>query len=171
MEYLMPKKSSRNTRLRVWLLERDIALRTVAEALGVSRQRLSYIVNAPTITPQMHKRICDIGIPGDHGDRLHGKYRGHDPKLMDNPALRWVPFMLYLSPSAQKQEQLAAMLDNAAKLKDLPISHDMLFHSLLGFSGIKAPAYEPKLDLFSGQAIPHNDPFTQILGIEQTGPM
>lgn len=61
----MPKKSSRNTRLRIWLLERDIALRTVAEALGVSRQRLSYIVNAPTITPQMHKRICDIGIPGD----------------------------------------------------------------------------------------------------------
>ncbi len=120
---------------------------------------------------RLEKLNCLLVITGDHGDRLHGKYRGHDPKLMDNPALRWVPFMLYLSPSAQKQEQLAAMLDNAEKLKDLPISHDMLFHSLLGFSGIKAPAYEPKLDLFSGQAIPHNDPFTQILGIEQTGPM
>ena len=120
---------------------------------------------------RLEKLNCLLIITGDHGDRLHGKYRGHDPKLMDNPALRWVPFMLYLSPSAQKQEQLAAMLDNAAKLKDLPISHDMLFHSLLGFPGIKAPAYEPKLDLFSGQAVPHRDPFTQILGIEQTGSM
>lgn len=61
----MPKKSSRNTRLRIWLLERDIALRTVADQLGISRQRLCFVVNSPTITPQMHKRICDIGIPAD----------------------------------------------------------------------------------------------------------
>lgn len=90
---------------------------------------------------------------------------------MNNPALRWIPFMMYASPLAQEQEYVATMMSNAAKLKDLPISHDMLFHSLLGFAGIKTPAYEPTLDLFSGQAVPHRDPFTKILGIEQTNPM
>lgn len=120
---------------------------------------------------RLEKLNCLLVITGDHGDRLHGKYRGHDPKLMNNPALRWIPFMMYASPLAQEQEYVATMMSNAAKLKDLPISHDMLFHSLLGFAGIKTPAYEPTLDLFSGQAVPHRDPFTKILGIEQTNPM
>ena len=101
---------------------------------------------------RLESRNALLLITGDHGDRLHGKYRGHDPKLMNHPALRWIPFLLYASPIAMEQKEVARMMDNVAKMKDTPISHDMVFHSLLGFSGIKTPAYEPTLDLFSGKA-------------------
>ncbi len=120
---------------------------------------------------RLEKVDCFLVITGDHGDRLHGKYRGHAPKLMDNPALRWVPLMLYASPSLLEHKEHAEMMRRAAALTDMPVSHDMLFHSLLGFSGIKTPVYKPELDLFSGKTKPHSDPFTTILGIEQTAPM
>jgi len=120
---------------------------------------------------RLEKLNAMLIITGDHGDRLHGKYRGHDPRLMDHPALRWIPFMLYASPLALEQKEVRQMMDNASRMKDSPISHDMVFHSLLGFSGIRTPVYEPALDLFSGKAKAHTDPFTTILGIEQTGPM
>lgn len=120
---------------------------------------------------RLEKLNAMLLITGDHGDRLHGKYRGHDPKLMDHPALRWIPFLLYASPLALEQKEVRQMMANAARMQDSSISHDMVFHSLLGFSGIKTPTYEPTLDLFSGQTKAHIDPFTTIRGIEQTGPM
>ena len=85
-------------------------------------------------------------ITSDHGDRLRGKYRGHSPELMDNPALRWIPFMLYASPSIRQDALLSGKLEHAKALRDQPISHDMLFHSLLGFAGIHTPVYQEDLD-------------------------
>ena len=110
-------------------------------------------------------------ITSDHGDRLRGKYRGHSPELMDNPALRWIPFMLYASPSIRQDALLSGKLEHAKALRDQPISHDMLFHSLLGFAGIHTPVYQEDLDLFSGKARPHRDPFVTLTGMEQTSPL
>lgn len=110
-------------------------------------------------------------ITSDHGDRLRGKYRGHSPELMDNPALRWIPFMLYASPSIRQDALLSGRLEHAKALQNQPISHDMLFHSLLGFAGIRTPAYQEELDMFSGKARAHQDPFVTITGIDQTSPL
>lgn len=52
-----------------------------------------------------------------------------------------------------------------------PISHDMLFHSLLGAASIQTPAYKEELDIFSGKGLPHQDPFVVLTGIEQTAPL
>ena len=110
-------------------------------------------------------------ITSDHGDRLRGKYKGHSPELMDNPALRWVPFMLYASPSLRKEESAVRKLSSAESIHMQPISHDMLFHSLLGAASIQTPAYKEELDIFSGKGLPHQDPFVVLTGIEQTAPL
>lgn len=59
----MTEKSSRKTRLRMWLLEHDIALRSIAAQLGMSRQRCGFVLNSETMTPQMHERFTAVGIP------------------------------------------------------------------------------------------------------------
>ncbi len=110
-------------------------------------------------------------VTSDHGDRLHGKYRGHSPELMDHPELRWVPFMIYASPEFRQNDRHAEQLNNAARFREEPCSHDNLFHSLLGIAGIHTPAYDASLDLFSGDAKAHTDPYTVIEGLEQTLPL
>lgn len=59
----MTEKTSRKTRLRMWLLEHDIAVRAIAEQLGMSRQRCGFVLNSATITAAMHQRFVDVGIP------------------------------------------------------------------------------------------------------------
>lgn len=110
-------------------------------------------------------------ITSDHGDRLHGKHRGHDPTLMDNPALRWVPLMVYASPSARQDRLIWDKLKKAASIKTRPVSHDVLFHSLLGVAGIETPVYQESLDIFSGKTQEHADPFVTLTGMEQTAPL
>ena len=114
---------------------------------------------------------CLLIITADHGDRLHGKYRGHSPSLMDNPCLRWVPLMLYATPKLMEDPEAAEKIKAAQAIAKMPVAHDMLFHSVLGFTGMKTPVYIPELDLFSGKTEPHKDPFTEIKGLEQTLPM
>jgi len=59
----MDAKTSRKPRLRKWLFEQDIAMRAIADQLGISRQRCGYLLNSATITPEMHRRFVEIGIP------------------------------------------------------------------------------------------------------------
>lgn len=122
------------------------------------------------IVERLKDKNAVLFITADHGDRLHGKYRGHSPELMDHPELRWVPFMIYASPALRRDARVSAMLDNADARRTEPCSHDNLFHSLLSIAGIQTPAYDASLDLFSPDLKPHTDPYTVIEGPEQTLP-
>lgn len=80
---------SRITRLRIWLLEHDIAMRTIAEQLGMSRQRVGFLLKAKTMTPEMHRRFVEAGIPADllppAEERRYGPSR-REGTLCLNPA-------------------------------------------------------------------------------------
>lgn len=59
----MAEKSSRKTSLQIWLIEQDITLRSIAEQMGISRQRCGFLLNSASITPQMHARFVAVGVP------------------------------------------------------------------------------------------------------------
>lgn len=99
-------------------------------------------------------------ITSDHGSRLRGPYKGSDSRAQDVPVLRDVPLMLYASPSLTSDK--AALSAQARQSLDIPVSHDVLFHSLLGFASIRTPVYQPGLDIFSGALEPYAAPFTTL---------
>lgn len=99
-------------------------------------------------------------ITSDHGSRLRGPYKGSDSRAQDVPVLRDVPLMLYASPSLTSDK--AALIARARQALDIPVSHDVLFHSLLGFASIRTPVYQPGLDIFSGALEPYTDPFATL---------
>lgn len=56
---------SRKKKLKFWLLEKDISLKTIADAVGVTPQRIGYILSSETITPEMFRKLSNVGVPGD----------------------------------------------------------------------------------------------------------
>ena len=58
-----------------------------------------------------------------------------------------VPWLTWLSPAfAARQKLDAACLAGRA---DAPLSHDHLFHSLLGLAAVQTQAYKPGLDAYA----------------------
>jgi lipid A ethanolaminephosphotransferase len=59
-----------------------------------------------------------------------------------------VPFVLWLSPALRRD---AGISDEClrAQARSQPVSHDSLFHSLLGFFDVQTQVYERKLDIFA----------------------
>lgn len=59
-----------------------------------------------------------------------------------------VPMVAWLSPgmASGKGVNTACVRSRASQ----PISHDNLFHSVLGLMQVSTTAYDPKLDVFSG---------------------
>lgn len=85
----------------------------------------------------------------DHGESLgeYGLYLHSAPYKIAPEEQTHIPFLLFLD------ERTAAVLsvDRKCLLKKSaePVSHDNIFHSLLGISGISATEYNSQLDLFS----------------------
>ena len=96
----------------------------------------------------------------------------HDKTGLGNDFLGWVDL-----PENYDRDEFSRIKAAAEKIKaaqaitKMPVAHDMLFHSLLGFTGMKTSVYRPELDLFSGKTQPHKDPFVEIKGLEQTLPL
>ena len=82
--------------------------------------------------------VCSSSLPIT-AHRLRGKYKGHSPELMDNPALRWVPFMLYASPSLRKEESAVRKLSSAESIHMQPISTICFFIHCWGRRLYKLP--------------------------------
>lgn len=56
----------RKEQLREWMLERDITHRALAEQLGVTTQRVGYILRRDTtMPPEMHKKCIALGFPSE----------------------------------------------------------------------------------------------------------
>jgi lipid A ethanolaminephosphotransferase len=86
----------------------------------------------------------------DHGESLgeRGLYLHGVPYAIAPDVQTHVPFVLWMSPAFRGD----AGVDDAcmrARARD-PVSHDNLFHTLLGVFSVRTTVYDPKLDIFSG---------------------
>lgn len=103
------------------------------------------------------KDTCAIYIyTSDHGEYLGEKGRySHGINTMCDREIRCVPFCVWVSPAFEKArpELVARLRKNAATFP--VISHDHLFHTILGLSGIESPVYEARWDLSSDEALPY----------------
>lgn len=86
----------------------------------------------------------------DHGESLGegGLYLHGVPHAIAPDVQTRVPFVLWLSPAFRSDVGVdeACMRTRAAQ----PVSHDNLFHSLLGVFDVQASVYDPGLDIFEG---------------------
>ena len=79
---------------------------------------------------------------GEDGKYLHGMIYESAPKYQKE-----VPFFVWMPKSASKGLSLNRECLN--KKIHQPVSHDNIFHSLLGLGGIKIPEYDESLDIFA----------------------
>jgi lipid A ethanolaminephosphotransferase len=86
----------------------------------------------------------------DHGESLgeSGLYLHGIPYAIAPDAQTHVPFVLWMSPAFRNDVGIdeACMRARATQ----PVSHDDLFHTLLGVFDVRTSAYDPKLDVFAG---------------------
>ncbi|MDT7834301.1 phosphoethanolamine transferase [Aquabacterium sp. OR-4] len=85
----------------------------------------------------------------DHGESLgeNGLYLHGLPYAMAPDVQKQVPWLTWLSPAFAARQQLDAAC--LAARADQPLSHDHLFHSLLGLAAVQTRAYLPALDAYA----------------------
>jgi lipid A ethanolaminephosphotransferase len=85
----------------------------------------------------------------DHGESLgeYGLYLHGAPYVLAPEFQKHIPAVLWLSADMQKERGIDAAC--VAKEKDAEVSHDNLFHSVLGLLDIRTSLYQPGLDLFA----------------------
>jgi lipid A ethanolaminephosphotransferase len=86
----------------------------------------------------------------DHGESLGegGLYLHGMPWAIAPDVQTHVPFVLWLSPAFRDSQGIDAQCLRNWALRQ-PVSHDFLFHSLLGIFGVQTSAYQRPLDLFA----------------------
>lgn len=84
----------------------------------------------------------------DHGESLgeNGLYLHGMPYAMAPSEQTHVPMLTWLSPAFQQQRGVTA--DCLRPQAGQALSHDHLFHSLLGLSGVQTQVRQPALDIF-----------------------
>ena len=85
----------------------------------------------------------------DHGESLgeNGLYLHGVPQSIAPDVQREVPFVVWLSAAFRRDFHVSdrCLREHAPQ----PVSHDNLFHSLLGVLDIQTQAYDPAMDLFA----------------------
>ena len=86
----------------------------------------------------------------DHGESLgeNNLYLHGLPYALAPQQQIHVPMLTWLSGPMQKR--LGVRQDCLQKSAAVPLTHDNLFHSLLGLLDVNTSVYQPRLDLFSG---------------------
>lgn len=85
----------------------------------------------------------------DHGESLgeHGFYLHSAPYVIAPDEQKHIPFLIWASD--ETYSVLGIDKECLQKNASAIISHDNIFHTLLGLSGIKTAEYTPDMDLFS----------------------
>ena len=85
----------------------------------------------------------------DHGESLgeNNLYLHGLPYALAPREQTQVPMLLWLAPSTAAAGHLPPSC--LTRLRDLPLTHDNLFHSVLGLLGVQASEYKPALDAFA----------------------
>lgn len=78
---------------------------------------------------------------GENGIYLHGLPYGMAPSEQTH-----IPMVLWLSQGLQQREQMPQGC--LEQQRDAALSHDNLFHSVLGLMDVRTSVYRPELDLF-----------------------
>ena len=88
----------------------------------------------------------------DHGESLgeNNLYLHGLPYALAPDEQKHVPLIVWLSPQAQARR--GASMECLKGRLDEPLSHDNLFHSVLGLAGVTTALYQRPLDLFSACA-------------------
>jgi len=86
----------------------------------------------------------------DHGESLGegGLYLHGMPWAIAPDAQTHVPFVVWLSPGFRHDQRLNEQCLRS-RARQQSVSHDYLFHTLLGVFGVQTRVYEPALDLFA----------------------
>jgi lipid A ethanolaminephosphotransferase len=86
----------------------------------------------------------------DHGESLGegGLYLHGVPWAIAPDVQTHVPFVLWLSPAFRQSQGLDAQCLRTSAGQQA-VSHDYLFHTLLGVFGVQTRVYDPALDLFA----------------------
>ncbi|HWI77934.1 MAG TPA: sulfatase-like hydrolase/transferase, partial [Ramlibacter sp.] len=86
----------------------------------------------------------------DHGESLGegGLYLHGVPWAIAPDVQTHVPFVVWLSPGFAQSQALDAQC-LATRARTHAVSHDYLFHTLLGVFGVQTRVYDPALDLFA----------------------
>ena len=86
----------------------------------------------------------------DHGESLGEKnmFLHGAPFVISPVEQRHVPMIVWMSESFQKRVSLDAACLNARR--DTALSHDNIFHSILGMLHVQTKVYDPGLDIFAG---------------------
>jgi lipid A ethanolaminephosphotransferase len=108
----------------------------LAGAIG-SLQRLSPQVDSALLYVSDHGESL-----GENGIFLHAMPYAVAPRLQTH-----VPMVFWASPGAV--ERLGVDMACVAARRDTPLSHDNLFHSVLGLLDVETRARDPGLDLFA----------------------
>ncbi|NIC40033.1 phosphoethanolamine transferase [Aquabacterium sp. A08] len=84
----------------------------------------------------------------DHGESLgeKGLYLHGMPYAMAPDEQTHVPMLFWTSPGLAQRAGLST--DCLRQQADRPLSHDHLFHSMLGLTGVRTQVRQPELDLF-----------------------
>lgn len=84
----------------------------------------------------------------DHGESLgeNNLYLHGAPYLISPPEQRHIPFMLWFSERFSERFQIDTRCLAARSAQ--PLSHDNIFHSVLGMLDVSTAVYNPGLDLF-----------------------
>lgn len=85
----------------------------------------------------------------DHGESLgeNNLYLHGLPYAMAPAEQKQVPLITWLSPTFETQSRIKTSC--LQKQRDRALSHDHLFHSVLGLMAVKTEVYQPTLDLFA----------------------
>ena len=80
---------------------------------------------------------------GEYGLFLHGMPYGVAPDMQKH-----VPMVAWMDTSFLRRDGLAA--DCLRASGDAPLTHDNLYHTVLGLLDVQSPSYQRPLDAFSG---------------------
>lgn len=98
----------------------------------------------------------------DHGEYFgeHGEWiRNGDAENFFDCQVCQVPFFIITSPEFEQQNpHYAQALVELEKHRTMSISHEHIFHTLLGIFGIQSPYYDEELDLSSDRVKPYTGP-------------
>ena len=80
---------------------------------------------------------------------------------MDNPSVRKVLFFIWVSDKFKKEcpNKYAALIRNSKNLS--AVSHENIYHTVLGFYNITNKIYKKELDLFTNDAKPFAGPMRE----------
>jgi len=126
--------------------QRDEIINTYDNTILYTDFFLSSIIDIAKRFPD--KKISILYV-SDHGESLgeNGVYLHGFPYGIAPQEQKHVPFFLWLSEVAQKRVDSTCL---KTKATNEPVSHDHIFHSVLGFLEIKTNLFDPSLDIFQG---------------------